>query len=165
MNLNFIFMSLMALDFTVNFHVSTDGKQDYFVFSGPNSTAHLYRENHTIWLYLESGREYTLSHSQISGPTFNFNWPSRTVNNELMINSSNLDVWFDAYTFLSPIVEFHHMTSAPIEPIFQCDNINYKLIALIIFSIGLGLKVDLVAPILLKMLKKESAYVNMESNV
>ena len=161
MNLNFIFSALVALDFTVNFHVSPEDKQDYFMFSGPNSTAHLFRENHTICLYLETGRERTLSRSRISGPTFTFTWSGKMVNNEVMSNSSNLDVWFDAYTFFSPVLMLNQQSLAPIEPIFQCDNINYKLIALIIFCIGVGLKFDVLLPILLKLLKKESPYVTM----
>ena len=164
MNLNFIYSAVVTLNFVVKFHVSLHETQNYFLLSGPNSTAHLYRENQTLWLDLSAGREHTMMYSQISGATFTFDWSGKTVDKQLMSNFSNIELWFDAYTFLSPILEMQHPPT-PVESIFQCGNINYKLMALLIFSIGLALKFDLLIPTLLKLLGKEDIYVNMESRV
>ena len=160
MNLNFIYSAVVALNFVVKFHVSSEEKQDYFLFTGPNSTAHLYRTNNTLWLYLGNGEENRVMKCKVDNPTFTFDWISKTVDDNLMSNFSNIDVWFDAYTFLSPILEIQQPSTPT--PIVQGVKINYLLIALLIVSIGLGLKFDVVAPLIMKLLKKESLYVNME---
>ena len=162
MNLNFIFNTVVALNFVVEFNVSPQSSQDYFLFSGIDSSAHLYRKNNTIWLYLKHGQEHQTMNYENKEPTFTFNWSSKTINDNPMSNHSDMNMSFDAYTFLSPILNIQQPHPVVAEPIFHCGETNYKLIALIIFAVGLGLKFDLVAPILVKIFKKESSYVDMQ---
>ena len=52
MNFNFLFSVVSALSFVVEFPVNSNNTQDYFFFEGNNQTAHLYRENKTLFLHL-----------------------------------------------------------------------------------------------------------------
>ena len=174
MNLNFVFAAVVALNFVVKFEVSQDDTQDYFIFSGNNSTAHLYRNTNKLNLYLKSDSTQQLLTYELSSSEFTFGWDQKTVNNQPMDFHSNDSVLthfdFDAYTFLSPILEMQQLKCPEIEPVFQCGETNYKLITLIVFVIGIALKFDLAAPILIEAVKtmyliEESPYEEMITSV
>ena len=157
MNLNFIYSAVVAMNFIATFDVSQQSKQEYFMLTGPNSTAHLFRKNETISLYLKYKNEEKIMVSEVQDSTFTFDWRFKTINKKPMNNNNNSTEFqfeFDTYNFLSPVL-LEESILQPTAPIFQPD-INYKLIALIIFAIGMGLKLDIIAPILVKILKKES---------
>ena len=174
MDLNFVFATVVALNFIVDFEVSQDDTQDYFIFSGNNSIAHLYRNTNKLNLYLKSDSSQQLWTYEVPSSEFTFGWDQKTVNNHPMHFHGNDSVLthfdFDAYTFLSPISKMKQLKCPEFEPVFQCDETNYKLIILIVFAIGIALKFDLAAPILIKAVKtkyhvEESLYEEMNLSV
>ena len=172
MDLNFVFTAVVALDFVVRFEVTVNNTQDYFLFSGVDSTAHLYRENDTIRLFLryKSNQQLFTLDEVFDGDTLTFDWDQKTVNSVPMNtqdHQSDMDrLEFDAYTFLSPIVEVQQLKCPIMETVYQCNGTNYRLIALIIFAIGLGLKFDIAVPAILNILQnlqrvEEAEYIEM----
>lgn len=155
MNINFVYSLTVGLSFIVRFNVNLDSKQDYFLFNGDNSTAHLFRQNQTIKLFLQCNTSYR--HFEMPNVTnqFTFEWKGYTINNKNMnIVSSKGDklngLTFDAYTFLSPILHFaeHRKEAIEIyhEPLVQCQDINYGFFVIIVFAVGVVLQLGIIGP-------------------
>ena len=119
--LNFLFAAVTALNFTVQFYSVND---DYFIFSGDNSVAHLYGNGTKIYYFERNGAVSNQYHCDIDEPEFTFTWPN-LINGQLMKPYSDIhelgDINFDAYTFLSPvkllIPEIQHLCSTCSYPV------------------------------------------------
>ena len=151
MDFNLLFTLVASLSFSIKFNIDTNSKQDFFIFSGENTTAHLFRDNETLNLFLETISGYKLY--QISNITteFEFSW------NEFKVDGRQMEIvrshgklctfQFNGYTFLSPWIDVipnqvveHHQ-----ELVYRKSDIKYDLLALIVLAIGLLLKTDAVA--------------------
>ena len=107
MDFYILFKIVSTLSFSLLFNVNLDFRQDFFFFEGNSSTAHLYRENSTLFLYLQNKENHFIYNGEISGEELEFSWQGFLVNgvgmNSTHTKSINgLD--FDTYTFLSPIL-------------------------------------------------------------
>ena len=152
MNINFVFNVVVSLSFVSRFNVTIDERQDYFIFNGNGTTAHLSRSNRTISLVLISDDNYELYQTYNVTNNFTFKWNGFTIDEQKMnhVNSSGKieQLQFDSYSFLSPYLELEkeelEFCSCE-QAVFSSKEINYWVIALIMFGIGLGLKSDSVA--------------------
>ena len=151
MNINFVFNVVVSLSFVSRFNVTIDERQDYFIFNGNGTTAHLSRSNKTVSLVLISDNSYELYQTYNVTNNFTFKWNGFTIDEQKMyrVNSSGKidQIQFDSYSFLSPYLELEkeELEFYPCEqPVFSCDVINYGFIALIMFGIGIGLRSDTV---------------------
>ena len=159
MNINFVYNVVVSLSFVSRFNVTIDERQDYFIFNGNDTAAHLSRSNKTVSLVLISGNNYELYQTHNVTNNFTFKWNGFTIDEQKMdhINSSGKieQLEFDSYSFLSPYLElekeeleFYSCEQA----VFGCKEINYWVIALIMFAIGLGLRSDTVVMRMLKQI-------------
>ena len=84
MNINFLYTIVTGLCFTVKFDLDENNNQDYFVFDGPNTTVHLFRENRTLTLVFQSN--FSFHRYQTSNVTkpFIFSWDGFRVNDKTM---------------------------------------------------------------------------------
>ena len=149
MNVNFIFDVLISLSFVVRFNVTIDDHQDYFIFNGNDTTAHLSRSKSTVSLLLISNDDYELYQTFNIIDNFAFKWNGFTINEQKMncINSSGgIDqIQFDSYSFLSPylqLVKDELEFCSCEQTVFERKDINYGLIALVMFGVGVGLRSD-----------------------
>lgn len=178
MNVNFIFSLAVSLDFTVRFAIdSSKESEDYFIFSAENVTAHLYRRNATLKLFLRTNSSYRQYEANGANDIFDFTWEDFLVDEQPMtiVKSQGQMGYFkfDGYTFVSPIYEIwnHQPAIAVQEPVFQCEGQNYGLIVLIVVVVGLLLKFDIIVPRIVKEILKsyevseegerEASYVEM----
>ena len=105
--MSIFFTTFVSLSFVLNFDVSENDDQYYFIFEGNDTFAYLYRENQTINLLLMFNKSYNLYQSNVTN-SFIFEWDGFIVNDEKMkpvvINQLVFDVnqlMFANYTFLS----------------------------------------------------------------
>ena len=160
MYFNISFALATALSFTAHFPVNTGTEsQNYFIFTGVNNTAHLYRNNDTLSLHIQDRSNYQLL--QMEGVSnlrsFEFKWDEFRINGRSMDiktvegNCTRLD--FDAFNFISPIDIWNRqvMPGMQAERIYHYDKeIKYGWFAFIAFGVGLLLKFDLVCPKILQ---------------
>ena len=149
MNLNFVFSVVVNLSFVARFNVTTDEYQDYFIFNGNDTAAHLSRSKTTVSLVLLSGDDYQLFKTFNVASNFSFKWNDFTIDAQKMncVNSSGRidQLQFDNYSFLSPYLELEkdELEFCSCEQnVFGGKDINYGLIALVMFGVGLGLRSD-----------------------
>ena len=69
MNFTILFHIIGRLNFHVIFESNVYYTQDFFIFEGGNSSAHLYRDNKTVYLYLYHNRDFELYQSDILNET------------------------------------------------------------------------------------------------
>ena len=177
MDINFIFALATSLSFTVVFDVNNSYNQNYFVFNGDETSAHLFRKNDTVTLYLYDRDSYVIYQSSNITSSFMFSWEGYQINNMNMnktsYNGSLGSLEFDGFTFLSPhkeILETCYISEPCPEPVFQCEGTRYDLLTLIVLGIGLLLKFDIISPKLMSIIREaytkvsldESIYVEME---
>ena len=149
MNINFVFNVVVSLSFVSRFNVTIDERQDYFIFNGNDTTAHLSRSNKTVRLVLLSGNNYELYQTYNVTNNFTFKWNGFIIDDQEMycVNSSGKidQIQFDSFSFLSPYLELEkeefEFCSCE-QAVFNCEDINYGFIALIMFGIGIGLRSD-----------------------
>ncbi len=179
MNINFVYTLVTSLTFTVVFDVNDSQKQNYFIFDGEEATAHLFRENHTMTLYLSDRDNNAIYQTSNINSTFIFSWVGYQINNMYMnktsYNGSLGSLEFDGFTFLSPHMEILDtcVISEPYPgPLFhECERTRYGLVTLIVLGIGLLLKFDTISPKLRALIREvctevpldESIYVEMDS--
>ncbi len=125
MEFNLLFGLVSALSFQIQFIVNHDETQNYFYFSGENETAHLFRENNTVTLYLAKDLNFTIYEADILS-TLSFTWEDFKINGiamTLVRENGNVDnSRYNTFTFLSPMIH---------EPILDCSTqhfINFKSI-------------------------------------
>ena len=177
-NINFLYTLLTGLCFTVKFDLDGNSKQDYFVFNGPNTTAHLFRENSTLKLVFHLNSSFNwYQTSNLTNP-FKFTWDGFRVNDKtmkLVKSSGNLtNFHFNGYTFISPYIEVLQDDSVEYytveESIFQCQDINYGIFVIIAFAVGLLMRSDNIITRTLKTFNKmfksesdENVYVEIDN--
>ena len=176
MNVNFLYTVLTGLCFTVKFDLDGNSKQDYFIFDGSDTSAHLFRENSTLTLVFQSN--HTFQRYQTSNLTnpFTFAWDEFRVNDKkmkLIKSTGNLtNFQFNGYTFISPYIEiFQDGTVEYViqESMVKCRDINYGIFAVIALAIGLIMRSDNIISRTLKIIGKvlkseieESVYVETD---
>jgi len=178
MNINFIYAVLTGLCFTVKFDFDEHSKQHYLLFSGPDTSAHLFRENSTLTLVLQSN--FSFSRYQTSNLTnpFQFAWDGFRVNNKTMklvkSTGSIPNFQFNGYTFLSPYLEVlqdsDNVEYIVQESVFQCQDINYGIFLAIALAVGMVMRSDNIISRSLKLLSnilesksEESVYVEIDN--
>ena len=106
MNFTLLFAVVGNLNFIVKFLINADDKQNFFLFDGVNSSAYLYRNNHTVFLYLRKDNNLEIYKADILN-SLEFSWLGFKVNGtemEKIKSTGELDVEFHAFTFISPIL-------------------------------------------------------------
>ena len=145
MNFTLLF-SIPCLCFDISFDVDSQNSQHYFIFSGNDSSASLYRDNHTLFLVLHSESIFEKYIAYNVADKFTFTWNGYAINGSAMNRSTKstgkANLIFSEYTFISPIVGT--LPYAEIENVYRCRDFNYGLIALMIFGFGIVLKGDLI---------------------
>ena len=172
MDINLLLTVIASLNFSAKFLIDLDNSsQNYFILDGKNASAHLYRENDTLKLFLRTGPSYQIR--EIEGMStihsFYFMWDGFKVNGMSMKveskvgNLSRLD--FNTMTFISPIELWNDLLVPEVvrETIYQCENLNYGWFALIVFGTGLLLKFDVIGHKIINIVMKarEEEYVEM----
>ena len=151
MEFNILFVVVASLSFTIEYNINSNTKQDFFIFRGEEATAHLFRENTTINLYLLSNSSFELFQSSTFGKNFNFTWDGFRIDGKQMemakSNGQIGELNFNGYTFLSPHLGamLDPVEDPQLETIYQNSETNYGLIVLIVLSIGMVLKTDIIA--------------------
>ena len=108
MNFNFLFGIVGNLNFIITFLLNEHVQQDFFLFEGVTSAAHLHRYNHSVYLQLNNGTKTTLYKTDIEN-TLEFSWKGFKVNGtEMERVGSNWEIpmTFHTFTFLTPLVNF-----------------------------------------------------------
>ena len=165
--------------------------QDFFIFQGGNSTAHLYRNNETVSLYLRDDKGFELYQTNILNK-LEFSWRGFQINGtdmKLIKSTGNTSMdYLNEFTFISPIIDLqpgiisevskfnnNESESRFISPQNSKD-VNYGYIAAIILIFAIALELKMKIPLLINRLFgkeinqkiEESDYVsmeNMETNV
>ena len=150
-NLNYILTIVTSLSFIAEFSVNNDQQQYYFSFESKNNSAQLFRNNNTIFLWLNSGT--TFEGYNVSAPKqkkFNFKWKdsSFSVDGEPMTryrsNGYVNNYGYDSYSFFSFTAVKHEpdVKLATIEQVVACKDVNYVTLVLILLSMGLLIRSD-----------------------
>ena len=79
MNFTILFHLIGNLNFHVQFSLHSHNTQDFFIFQDENSSAHLYRENETVSLYLREEKDFEVYQMHILNE-LNFSWIGFKVN-------------------------------------------------------------------------------------
>ncbi len=171
MNFNLIFSLVSTLSFTLDWELSGDEQQDFFIFNGLNSSAHLFLRNNSLSLYIQYKNSFSTLNYQNPPRIFTFSWPEYSINGENMsvikYESNTTKATFSEFTFLSPIVNVPVYTLESVTEPTYLMKINYGYIALIALAIGLVLKSSIVSSSfyfrILEIIKKkeEDDYVTM----
>ena len=134
MNFNLLFAIVGDLSFVIDFEILPGERQDFLFFEGTNASAHLFRENDTVILYVN--REVYKSNIQNK---LEFSWNGFKINGtEMDIIKTDrgkdlkFDLKFDAFTFLSPILPIVK-EEAIISKILDSEKLNYGYIFAIVF--------------------------------
>ena len=191
MNFTILFHIIGNLNFHVQFSLDSNYMQDFFIFQGGNSTAHLYRNNETVSLYLRDEKGFELYQTNILNK-LEFSWKGFQINGtdmKLIKSTGNTSMdYLNEFTFISPIIDLqpgimsevsnfnnNESESRFISPQNSKD-VNYGYIAAIILIFAIALELKMKIPLLINRLFgkefdqkiEESDYVsmeNMETNV
>ena len=121
MNFNFLFGIVGNLNFIIEFAINEKEHQDFFLFEGVNSSAHLHRFNQTIYLQLSNGNETSLYQTDFEN-MLEYSWIGFKVNGTEMNkvkSNGDLSLKFDTFTFLSPLVNFGYFDDSNEEKLFK----------------------------------------------
>ena len=136
MNFTILF-ALANLSFDIEFKINPFIRQDFLFFEGENSSAHLFRENDTVFLKLAS---YNIEFYKCDiTDKLEFTWEGYKVNGTAMQkfkssgNVTALD--FDAFTVLSPILNIQETEEKIIASIVLPEKVNYYYILLIVLAL------------------------------
>ena len=188
MNFTVLFHLIGSLNFHVQFSLHSDNTQDFFFFQGENSSAHLYRNNETVSLYLRDDKEFELYQIHILNE-LDFSWRGFKVNGTDMrkIKSTGVTDMEDLneFTFLSPIVDLQadilmnlcspnaseRITEGEVMQSLNLKNVNYGYIAGIMLLIVMALELRIKIPLITERLFgqqienefEESNYETMEN--
>ena len=129
------------LNFVIIFLISADEKQDFFLFEGVNTTAHLYRHNETIYLYMNDERKAAYYQTDV-GSVLEFSWKGFKVNGTEMVkvkSDGEFPLDFNTFTFISPILHSH--CSEILQKVYfnspDLANVNYGYIVGIVTIVAL----------------------------
>ena len=108
MNFTILFHLIGGLNFHVQFSLHSHNTQDFFIFQGENSSAHLYRDNETVSLYLREDKDFEVYQMHILNE-LKFSWIGFKVNGIDMKKIKSTGVTsmgeLNEFTFLSPVVD------------------------------------------------------------
>ena len=185
MNFTILFHIIGNLNFHVQFSLDSNYMQDFFIFQGGNSTAHLYRNNETVSLYLRDDERFELYQTNILNK-LEFSWRGFQINGtdmKLIKSTGNTSMdYLNEFIFISPIIDLqpgimleagnfnnNESESRFISPQNSKD-VNYGYIAAIILMFAIALELKIKIPLLInRLIQKdndqgfeESDYVSME---
>ena len=142
MNFNFLFGIVGNLYFIITFLLNEKDQQDFFMFEGVDSGAHLYRYNHTIYLQLNNHTTTMLYKTDIKD-VLEFSWTGFKVNGtemEKVGSNVTFPLTFNAFTFLAPIVDFgcpNNSNEERIAGFHKITNTNYGYIVGIVLIVAI----------------------------
>ena len=139
MNFNVLFALAANLNFTINFLIDSQITQDFFIFEGEDSSAHLYRENDTIKLYLQYMNKSELYIQEIKD-TLEFSWEGYKINGTKMKKikgDGELNPQFTAFTFSSPILSVEPLNERAVLSLPNSSNINYGYVVGIVLLVAI----------------------------
>ena len=193
MNFTILFHVIGTLNFHIQFSLHSNYMQDFFIFQGGNSTAHLYRNNGTVSLYMRDDNGFQLFQANILNK-LEFSWRGFKINGTdmKMIKSTGSTDMNDLneFTFLSPVLDLQPdilmescalntdemISESKFISSLNFKNINYGYIAAIILIFAIALELKMKIPLIINRLigtevdqeLEESEYVsmvNMETDV
>ena len=170
MNFHILFQTIAELSFVVHFEVSDGKYQDFFLFKGNQSKAHLYRENDVLNLFVHCKNGFSYYKRNNISSNFAFSWPGFIINDTKMnaVNQTDENVFdFTDFEFISPVMEFYdHYTLEPIvNSLGEIKGLNYGYLTLIVIVLIITIKADFKAVVnaMKILLKVENDYVSMEN--
>ena len=144
MNFNLLFSTVSVLSFIIEFAVDNDERQDYFLFGGLNKSAHLFRENSTLYLHLthNHGEKFSIYNTSMDEGNFNFSWNGFAVDGKKMTLQKSVgdikQLEFEHFTFISPIVDIFDLECSN-QAITSCsDRVNYWYFLIMMVAVGLA---------------------------
>ena len=191
MNFTILFHIIGNLNFNVQFSLDSNYMQDFFIFQGGNSSAHLYRNNETVSLNLRDDEGFELYETNILNK-LEFTWKGFQINGtdmKLIKSTGNTRMdYLNEFIFISPVIdhqpgimlEMSNFNNNESESRFisppNSKDVNYGYIAAIILIFAIALELKMKIPLLINRLFgkefdqnfEESGYVsmeNMETNV
>ena len=106
MNISLIFSLMMNLNFSVQFTDNHMDHQDYFIFTGLNSSVHLFRNESVVCLVHVCDNDYTRYEINVQNRAINYKWPL-TVNDVIMKpirgNWISSNESYTSFTFIDPV--------------------------------------------------------------
>ena len=163
-----LFNTIAQLSFTIQYNVSHDNFQEFFVFHGNQSHAKLFREYNLIKLYLNCTNNVNYYKLETNSTSFDFSWPELSINHIQMYSVNHSDTKncdFNHFKFISPFVQLHDPCGyQPLVNSFgNMENINYGYFVLIMVFVILSLKLDFKTTFKAIISKFESDYVSMRN--
>ena len=142
MNFTLLLTTVSTLSFTINFKVSDDSTQDYFIFEGDNQTAHLFRENSTLYLRCTQLDRIAIYKTELTDVDFRFSWLDHIVNGRVMEMLKKDDDFtamsFEHYVLISPqFVEEDVNLKCTVNPSYEVHGTNYWYIAAIVVVVAI----------------------------
>ena len=140
MDFNLLFAVVGNLSFVLEFEISPIAHQDFLFFEGENSSAHLYRQNNTVFLNVADSNFETYQ-TRIEDK-LEFSWTGFKINGsdmEKIKTSGNVTkLEFDVFTLLSPIMEIDKPREEKImRTILESNKVNYYYILSIVLLVAL----------------------------
>ena len=169
MNFTVLFHIIGGLNFQVQFSLNSYNTQDFFIFQGEYSSAHLYRNNETLSLYLRDDKDFELYQTNILNQ-LEYSWMEFKVNGTDMRKiKSNGAIDMDdlnEFTFLSPVLDLEAdilmencsvnvnetITGSEVMQSLNFRNVNYGYIAGVILIIVMALELRMKIPIIVERL-------------
>ena len=168
MEFNIFFTLVSALSFSIRFDIDSSKKQDYLVFLGDNDTVHLLRENNTLILYTRQNESYNIYNYYNITDDFSFTWDGYKINEETMVlveSVGTIDtMFFDSYTFLSPITDFYEPTAST-DPVYSHNGINYGYITMIVVGVILAFESKVIASIIYKKVLDRFEFISLNEEL
>ena len=140
MDLSALFTLALSLDFTVYFSYNNEPYQDYFIFDGDSSQAHMFRNNETIYLRLSEGSDWANYQFNSSFSVIEFTWPYYINGQPMTIISDDVYIAnssYHSFVFLDPlpiqtILYSYTQTSKLVDTKFNYEYIIGIVVALLI---------------------------------
>ena len=161
MDFTILFRLIGNLNFNLSFQLSENVTQDFFIFNGLNSSAHLHRVNKDVYLLLSQNNQFERYQASVLDE-LHFSWVDFMINGTCMkkvkstgaINMTGLN----QFTFISPVLDFQPHISNELEPMqsIKLSNVNYGYIAtlMLVFAIAIELKAKI--PLIFKLFRNNS---------
>ena len=137
MNFVLLLTTVSTLSFTVRFRVNNERQQDYFIFEGVNQSAHLFRQNSTLYLRCMQEERIALYETNLTDNHFNFSWLDFMIDNRAMkstIKGENItEMKFDYFVLISPQFEDTNLDYT-VNPNYELHGVNYWIIVGIVIT-------------------------------
>lgn len=104
MNITLLLATSIALNFNATFNFNNHDYQDFILFSGNDTIAHMFRRNKTILLSTRSGSNTSLYEYTSNDTTWYYTWPT-TINGEEMscVFGGKIEEKYDYLLFIEPV--------------------------------------------------------------